>query len=107
METILYYEKSFLLKYYLEFTSNIKNTLVIKKNIKLRDQVQFEIVREILSTYFEDTLPKASSIVNLSEQIAKVESKSRISCRDKILSARFAIVTLRTLMGTFFVNKAK
>lgn len=43
LENILSDEKSFLLRYYLEFTNNLKFSLVIKKNIKLRDEVQFEI----------------------------------------------------------------
>ena len=74
LEECLSDEKSFLLQYYLEFTKNIRKSLIIKKNIRLRDEVQFEIVREILNTYFEEELPKVKPKEDLTQQISKAQS---------------------------------
>lgn len=72
-ETVLSDEKSFLLHYYLEFTNNIRAGLEIKRNINLREEVQFQIVREILNAFFEEELPKAACSVELSNQISLAE----------------------------------
>jgi len=83
-ETYLSDEKSFLLRYYLEFTKNIKRPLVIKKNIRLRDEIQFQIVREILNTYFEEELPKAKPKDNLAKQITDAQSSKMFAADTQI-----------------------
>lgn len=63
-EAVLSDEKSFLLRYYLEFTNYFKSAPAIKKNIRLRDEVQTAIIREILNTFFEELPePKEESTV--------------------------------------------
>lgn len=74
-------EKSFLLQYYLEFTGNIKKPLTIKNNLRLRDEVQFEIIREILNTYFDDELPEPKKKDDLNKQLSKAEN-SKIFKKD-------------------------
>ena len=73
LETVFSDEKSFLLRYYLDFTNRLTTALEIKNNIKLRDQVQFEIVREILNTFFVETLPDPAAPPDLSTQISNLE----------------------------------
>lgn len=73
LETVFSDEKSFLLRYYLDFTNRLTTALEIKNNIKLRDQVQFEIVREILNTFFVETLPNPAAPPDLSTQISNLE----------------------------------
>ena len=73
-ENALSDEKSYLLRYYLEFTNNIPPLLTIKHNIKLRNDVQNEIIREILNTFFEDNLPEVSSVKDVSSHISQVEN---------------------------------
>ncbi len=83
LETVLSDEKSYLLRYYLEFTSKLTSTLSIKNNIKLRNEIQSEIIREILNTFFMDTLPEApkekdvTSQINLAENTVLFEAKSQ------------------------------
>ncbi len=74
LETILSDEKSYLLRYYLEFTNHLTSVLTIKNNIKLRNEIQSEIIREILNTFFTDTLPEKASLKDLSSQITQMES---------------------------------
>lgn len=68
-------EKSFLLRYFLEFTRNLKSRVAIQKNIRLRNEVQIAIMREILNAYFEEELPKPSKPVDLSGQIDRSENE--------------------------------
>ena len=82
LETVFSDEKSYLLRYYLEFSRGLKTSLTIKKNIKLRDEVQFEILREILNSFFVEELPNAAKTVeNLSKQIESLESKTMYPLR--------------------------
>lgn len=74
LETVLSDEKSFLLRYYLEFTSYFKSSPSIKKNIKLRDAIQFEILREILNSFFDEELPKVTEAIALSEKLEQIET---------------------------------
>lgn len=74
LETVLSDEKSYLLRYYMELTNYFKITPTIKKNIKLRDQIQTEILREILNTFFAEDLPEPAKDVTLSEKIEQIES---------------------------------
>ena len=66
-------EKSYLLRYYLEFTNHLTSSLVIKDNIRLRDQIQFEIIREILNTFFSESLPEAKNTLDLATQVSQIE----------------------------------
>lgn len=72
-------EKSFLLRYYFDFAKSLHTTMRINKQIKLREEVQFAIVREILNTHFLEELPKESPATELSSQIAQSESKALFS----------------------------
>ena len=83
-ETILSDEKAYLLRYYLEFTSSLHSGITIKKNIKLRNEVQFEIIREALNIYFEEELPKASGVIDLACQISSVKA-DKVFEKDKDL----------------------
>lgn len=74
--TLLSDEKAYLLHFYLEFTQNLKSRVGISKNIKLRNEVQIAIMREILNTYFEEELPKPAKAVDLSRQIKCGESNN-------------------------------
>ncbi len=73
-ESILSDEKSFLLRYYLEFTNHLTSVLTIQNNIRLRNEVQCEIIREILNTFFIDTLPEDKKTEDLSSRISKAEN---------------------------------
>lgn len=75
LETMLSDEKSFLLRYYLEFTSTFRAMPTIKKNIKLRNEVQLSIMREILNTFFDEELPTPSPVVTVNEKIQQAESE--------------------------------
>ena len=79
LEQYLSDEKSFLLRYFLEFTNNFKRTFVIKKNIRLRNEVQFAIIKEILGSFFEEEPPKASKPASLPAQIDQAENKNLFS----------------------------
>lgn len=72
-ESVLSDEKSYLLRYYLEFTGRIKPGITIKNNIKLRDEIKFQILREVLNAYFDNDEPKVSTATKLSEKIASAE----------------------------------
>ena len=74
LEMSLSDEKSYLLRYYLELTNYFKSAPAIKTNIKLRDEVQFAIIKEILNTFFDEELPPPSPTLALSEQIDQIES---------------------------------
>ena len=76
---ILSDEKAFLLRYYLEFTRNLQTSLVIKKQIKLRDEVQFAIIREILNAYFTEELSQTKPIADLSQQIIQTQNQKMYS----------------------------
>lgn len=67
-------EKSFLLRYYLELTSYFKALPAIKRNIRLRDEVQFEIIREILNAFFDEELPEPAPKLELAEKIDQIEN---------------------------------
>lgn len=73
-KTVFSDEKAYLLRYYLEFTSNLAALPMIKKNIKLREKVQFAIIQEILAAFWNEELPKASKITDLATQIKEVET---------------------------------
>ena len=68
-------EKSFLLRYFLEFTRNLKSRVAIQKNIRLRNEVQIAIMREILNAYFEEELPEPAKPMDLSGQIDRSETE--------------------------------
>lgn len=72
-ESVLSDEKSYLLRYYLEFTGKIKPGITIKNNIRLRDEIKFQILREVLNAYFDNDEPKTSAAIRLSEKIAAAE----------------------------------
>ncbi len=74
--TLLSDEKAYLLHFYLEFTQNLRSRVGISKNIKLREEVQIAIMREILNTYFEEELPKPAKAADLSKQIDCSESNN-------------------------------
>ncbi|MBQ6818702.1 MAG: hypothetical protein IJP35_03750 [Clostridia bacterium] len=71
-EEILSDEKSYLLRYYLEFTNSFVNTTKIRHNIHLRNDVQSAIVGEILNTFFEDAVPTAAK----ADLAVKIEESS-------------------------------
>lgn len=79
LETVLSDEKSFLLRHYLEFTNYFKSTPAIKTNIKLREEVQSAILREIISMFFEDDLPKASKAISVEETFEQIEMDNLLS----------------------------
>lgn len=67
-------EKSYLLRFFLEFTQHLKSRVAIRKNIKLNPQIQAAIMREILSAYFEEELPEPEKAASLSGFIEKSEN---------------------------------
>lgn len=73
--TVLPDEKSFLLRYFLEFTHNLKSRVAIEKNIRLRNEVQTAIIREILNAYFEEELPEPAKAIDLSKQIDRTQTE--------------------------------
>lgn len=75
LEGVLSDEKSFLLRYYLEFTSYFKSVPAIKRNLELRGKVQSAIVREILNTFFDDELPEPTESISVADQIGRSESE--------------------------------
>lgn len=79
LESILPDEKSFLLRYYLEFTNQMTSALTIKKNIKLRNEIQYQILREILNSFFVDTLQDVESTKDLATEISNVENNMLLS----------------------------
>lgn len=81
-ERVLSDEKSFLLRYYFEFTKNLKLSLAIKKNIKLRNEVQFEIIREILNAYLIEELPGTAKAVSFSSKVKEKESEQLLTTVD-------------------------
>ena len=74
LETIFPDEKSYLLRYYLEFTNHLTTKLIIKNNIELRDKIQTEIMREMLNTFFAENLPQTKTLPDMSEKIAQCEN---------------------------------
>jgi len=92
-ENVLSDEKSYLLRYYLDFTNNIPPSLTIERNIKLRNEVQHEIIREILNSFFEDNLPAAKNKKDVFEQISSAESALMYAAEEKsamITTAEYA-----------------
>lgn len=69
-ENILSDDKSFLLRYYLEFTNQLSTLSEIKHNISLRDEVQYEIIRETLNAFFRSTADTTPALPAIEEQIA-------------------------------------
>lgn len=67
-------EKAYLLRFFLEFTHNLKSRVAIQKNIHLRHQVQSAIMKEILNSYFEEELPEPEKSEPLSGFIEKSEN---------------------------------
>lgn len=57
-EEILPDEKSFLLRHYFELAGSMRAPLTITKNIRLREEVQFTIIREMLNAFFDEELPR-------------------------------------------------
>lgn len=114
-ENVLPDEKSFLLRYYFEFNNSLRSTLTIKRNIRLRDEVQFEIVKEILSTYFEEELPKTPVADDLFKKIsaAKTGNMHRIgkSSDDNMISlqeyAKILGLTTQTVRNYIKANRIK
>lgn len=86
-------EKAYLLRFYLEFTQNLKSRVAIKRNIKLRDEVQFAIIKEILNTYFEESLPKPQKALELSKQISASENENMYKKSDESPEANMVTVT--------------
>lgn len=82
-ETFLSDEKSYLLRYYLDFMNNIPPSLTIERNIKLRNEVQNEIIREILNSFFDDNLPTPKAKKDVFEQIASAESALMYAAEEK------------------------
>lgn len=75
LEKIFSDEKSFLLRYYLDFTGSKDPDIVIRNSIRLRDEVQFEILREVLNMYFESKETKPAKALQLSELIVSAASE--------------------------------
>ena len=118
LEEILADEKSFLLRYYLEFTSYFKSAPAIKKNIKLREEVQFAIVREILNAFFDEELPAPEALIGLSEKIETIENdnllkveapeeREWVSCQEyaKIMGCR--VETIYIYLSKDLIKSAK
>lgn len=76
-------EKAFLLRFYLDFCNQKKQDLKILGNLKLQEEVQYEIIKEILTAFFDTELPKAAPLEGLSDKIKHAEqltySKAQIS----------------------------
>ncbi|MBE6579286.1 MAG: hypothetical protein E7651_05700 [Ruminococcaceae bacterium] len=75
-EEVLSDEKSFLLRHYLELAGSVRAPLTIKKNIQLRDEVQFAIIREILNAFFDEELPEPKSSDDISKRIENIQQAS-------------------------------
>ena len=99
-ETVLSDEKSYLLRYYLDFTNNIPPLLTIERNIKLRNEVQNEIIREILNAFFEENLPSVKNKKDVFEQISYAESTLMYAAEEKtvmVTTAEYAKICDRSV----------
>lgn len=90
-ETILSDEKSFLLRHYLELAGSVRAPLTIKKNIRLREEVQFAIIREILNAFFDEELPEAEPAKDVSGQIEQIEQNALLK-KELLPDAEFVTV---------------
>lgn len=118
LETVLSDEKSFLLRHYLELAGSLKTPLTIKKNIRLRDEVQFAIIREILNAFFDEELPDAAPPAALSEQIDQIEQatvlrKEPFPDAEFVSTSQYALIhglseyTVREYANKGYIKNAK
>ena len=72
---ILADEKSFLLRHYLEFTNQLTTTPQLQNRLRLREEVQTEIIRETLNIYLSHSFPEAMAAPDISERITVATSE--------------------------------
>ena len=77
--------KSYLLKLYLDFTNYARSIPTIHNDIRLDESEQMKIVRAIVKSLFEDTMPKSQTSLEISDCIKDAESIQGIQ-EEKVVS---------------------
>lgn len=106
-------QKSFLLKYYFEMhiaSAAFKKSLTIKKNVRIDEETQVHIIREMLNSIWDDDLPAPTALPDIStrlEQTKANEEKVAFLGQDDPKVGMVGIVEYADIIGACAVTVRK